>query len=247
MRVEHIGDATLYLGDCLEVLGTLKSVDAVVADPPFSFAGGSSNGMTSSADSQFFKHWLESVFRRLDAASKETAPWFLWCDWRTAAVFDSALSGAGERYSRRWVTQVLAHDREMVGMGSPFRNQLDWVAVIRGRKTDFGGRIPKTQPNVWREYWYYGKHEHHNAEKSVSFASRLVEWASNVGAVVLDFCMGSGTTGVACACLGRKFIGIEIEPRDFDIACRRIEDAQRQGKLFEPKPAPEQVAIEGLA
>ena len=49
--------------------------------------------------------------------------------------------------------------------------------------------------------------------------------------------MGSGTTGVACAQLGRKFIGIEIEPRYFDIACRRIEDAYRQGKLFPDAPA----------
>lgn len=50
---------------------------------------------------------------------------------------------------------------------------------------------------------------------------------------IADPFMGSGSTGVACAQLGRKFIGIEIESRYFDIACRRIEDAYRQGKLFE--------------
>jgi site-specific DNA-methyltransferase (adenine-specific)/modification methylase len=52
---------------------------------------------------------------------------------------------------------------------------------------------------------------------------------------ILDPFMGSGTTGVACAQLGRKFIGIEIEPKYFDIACRRIEDAYRQKPLF-PEP-----------
>jgi DNA modification methylase len=57
--------------------------------------------------------------------------------------------------------------------------------------------------------------------------------------------MGSGTTGVACANLGRKFIGIEIEPKYFDIACQRIEDAQRQSKLFEPEPVPEQTSLLG--
>ena len=57
--------------------------------------------------------------------------------------------------------------------------------------------------------------------------------------------MGSGTTGVACVRLGRKFIGIEIEPKYFDIACKRIEEAQRQGRLFdEPAPKPEQQAME---
>ena len=56
---------------------------------------------------------------------------------------------------------------------------------------------------------------------------------------ILDPFMGSGTTGVACANLGRKFIGIEIEPKYFDIACRRIEDAYKQPRLFdEPKPQP---------
>jgi site-specific DNA-methyltransferase (adenine-specific) len=49
--------------------------------------------------------------------------------------------------------------------------------------------------------------------------------------------MGSGTTGLACAKLGRKFIGVEIEPKYFDIACRRIEEAFRQGDLFTPTPA----------
>ena len=66
------------------------------------------------------------------------------------------------------------------------------------------------------------------------------------GAVVLDPFMGSGTTGVACAKLGRSFIGIEIEPKYFDIACKRIEAAYAQGDLFiEPPAKPEQ--LDGLA
>lgn len=61
---------------------------------------------------------------------------------------------------------------------------------------------------------------------------------------ILDPFMGSGTTGVACVNLGRKFIGIEIEPKYFDIACRRIEEAYRQPRLFaEPTPKPKQEAL----
>jgi len=52
------------------------------------------------------------------------------------------------------------------------------------------------------------------------------------GKIVLDSFMGSGTTGVACVELGRKFIGIEMEQKYFDIAVRRISEAQRQGRLF---------------
>ncbi len=63
----------------------------------------------------------------------------------------------------------------------------------------------------------------------------LIQKAPN--GIILDPFMGSGTTGVACAKLGRKFIGIEIEPKYFDIACKRIEDAYRQGDLFVDPPA----------
>ena len=55
---------------------------------------------------------------------------------------------------------------------------------------------------------------------------------SRPGDIVLDPFMGSGTTGVACMNLQREFVGIEIEPKYFDIACRRIEDAQRQARMF---------------
>jgi DNA modification methylase len=58
------------------------------------------------------------------------------------------------------------------------------------------------------------------------------------GQVILDPFMGSGTTGVAAAKLGRKFIGIEIEPKYFDIACRRISDALKQPDMFIEKPKP---------
>lgn len=74
--------------------------------------------------------------------------------------------------------------------------------------------------------------ELHPCPKPLATMYQLVELGTNYGQVVLDPFMGSGTTGVACMNLGRKFIGIEIEPKYFDIACRRIEDAQRQVRMF---------------
>ena len=62
---------------------------------------------------------------------------------------------------------------------------------------------------------------------------------------ILDPFMGSGTTGVAALQLGRSFIGIGREPKYFDIACRRIEQAHAQGQLFEPtQAAPVQLGLE---
>lgn len=67
-----------------------------------------------------------------------------------------------------------------------------------------------------------------------------IEQCKNNPEIILDPFMGSGTTGVAAIQLGRKFIGIEREPRYFDIACERISRAQAQGMLFDPAPMPKQ-------
>jgi DNA modification methylase len=87
----------------------------------------------------------------------------------------------------------------------------------------------------------------HPAVYPVNFAKHLVLTFSGDGHTILDPFMGSGTTGVACAKLGRKFIGIEIEERYFTIACKRIEEAYRQADLFikrdEPAPKPVQEAL----
>ena len=72
----------------------------------------------------------------------------------------------------------------------------------------------------------------HPCPKPDSWMNWLIGRASIENEIVLDPFMGSGTTGVACMNLGRKFIGIEIEPKYFDIACRRIDDAQRQQRLI---------------
>jgi len=74
----------------------------------------------------------------------------------------------------------------------------------------------------------------HPTEKNVGLMKALVKRTSGV---VLDPFMGSGTTGVAAVQMDRKFIGIEREQRWFDIACKRIEDAQRQGSLFQEQAA----------
>lgn len=225
--------AELIHGDCLDVMRGMPdaSVDAVITDPPFAFAGGLSNGMTSRVDSQFFEHWLVDVCRELIRIVRPGGCMGVWCDWRTASVLDRALERASQRYEPWYVTQMLVHNREMIGMGKPFRNQCDFIAVVRGRKTDFGDRIPNTTPNWFSEYSYYGKHANHPAEKTVGAARRLVEWLCPVGGVVLDPFAGSGTTGVAAIDAGRAFVGIERDDVFADTARRRIAEAQAQTTL----------------
>mgnify|MGYP003430706871 CR=1 FL=1 len=68
----------------------------------------------------------------------------------------------------------------------------------------------------------------HPTEKPVALFEYLIKTYTNEGETVLDNCMGSGTTGVACINTNRNFIGIELDQGYFDIACKRIEEAQRQ-------------------
>ena len=89
-----------------------------------------------------------------------------------------------------------------------------------------------------------GERNGHPCPKPLKISLWLVEGFAKPRQTVLDPFMGSGTTGVACVNLGRKFIGIEKEPRYFDIACKRIEEATRQGRLFEePAQKAEQCAL----
>jgi DNA modification methylase len=85
----------------------------------------------------------------------------------------------------------------------------------------------------------------HPTQKPVALMSQLLDVAVPEGGTVLDCFMGSGSTGVACVHSGRSFIGIEREPKYFDIACRRIEQAYAQRPLFEAEPAktPEQLGL----
>jgi len=84
----------------------------------------------------------------------------------------------------------------------------------------------------------------HVCPKPLNIMENTVQRYTEQDATILDPFMGSGTTGVACANLGRKFIGIEIEPKYFDIACRRIEQAYKQPRLFaEPVSKPVQLSI----
>jgi DNA modification methylase len=202
-----IGGATLYLGDCLEILPTLPKVDAVITDPPYGIAdiwvGGSErHGWTkANAEAKVRNQWdaeplNEATVGVLLAAADEHIIW-------------------GGNYfplppRRCW----LVWNKPERGF-SLAEAELAWTskdAVVRvfdGPRSD-QGRVHPTQKPVGLMRWCVAK---------------------TTGTVIDPF-MGSGTTGVACMNLGRKFIGIEIEPKYFDIACERIENAQRQERLF---------------
>jgi hypothetical protein len=237
VKVE-IGDAVLYLGDCLEILPTLPKVDAVITDPPYGIAlqlgmgggykgdGGMWAGVGISGD--------EDVSARDAALQLADAPFAAFAsprrapppEFRAVVVWDKGEhTGAGD-LSMPWKPSF-----ELVYVGGR-----GWSANHRGggviRFNAVAGCVADRNDGA----------RFHPFEKPAALMAHFVERAP--AGVICDPFMGSGTTGVACAQLGRKFIGIEIEPKYFDIACRRIEQAYAQGKLFqEPLPKQEQAAL----
>lgn len=253
-RKEVIGDCTLYLGDCLEVMPTLGEFDAVVTDPPFEAQAHTAMRRTQSSIKSGEKVALD--FAPITEEARRFVPewasgfckgWLLaFCQVEAVSDWRYAMEAAGLRYKRgmAWVKpdsspqfngQMPAQGFECVAAA--------WCGVGASRWNG-GGRRGVFTHNT------NGPHRQgeHPTEKPVALMGELVELFSDVRAKLLDPFMGSGTTGVACVQLGRKFTGIELDPKYFDIACKRIEEAYKQPRLFEepaPKPVQEQISFDG--
>lgn len=223
-RVERIGDATLYLGDCREILPTLGKVDAVVTDPPYGI--GLEYGTSFSDDEAYVSQLVASVLpwamensnRTLVTSGNQCQYLYPRPKW-TLAWVTPAGSGSGPWGFSCW-QPILAY------------GNCPYLASGKGRRADIIMHTEASEKNG------------HPCPKPIRFMERLVERASLDGHTVLDPFMGSGTTGVACARLGRKFVGIEIEPAYFDIACQRLTKALQQPDMFiSPIPKPTQEAL----
>lgn len=224
-----IGDCRLLLGDCLEILPTLDKVDAVVTDPPYGI------GYKSTLMGLGAQEFEEIANDHGEINMREILNFSDQCIAFGANNFPEHLPHRG-----RW----LCWDKRTIDgsadrmMGSPF--ELAWsnktkgfdkiVRVLHGGvvNADGGKRVHPTQ-------------------KPIQVMVESIQWSAPHAETILDPFMGSGTTGVACAKLGRKFIGIELEPKYFDIACDRIQKAYDEPDLFiEPPKKAEQLDIEGI-
>jgi len=226
MKIETIGNATLYLGDCLEILPTLGKVDAVITDPPYGISYVSAwrkQGPTEMLANDNVAP-LDSVIG-MASALNDGGAMYLATRFDVAAQWNSAVRDAGLTLKTPIFWDKGNHTSG--DLDGDFGAQVEiFIFAHKGRHLLRGRRLA----NLWRvPREVYGDHP---TPKPVALIERMTSCSTDKGQVVLDPFMGSGTTGVACMNLGRKFIGIEIEPKYFDIACERIENAQRQGRLF---------------
>ena len=215
----------LIQGDCREVLPTLGKVDAVVTDPPYGIGfpyfsyddteealihliDGFVPACRAIANRIIITPGVSNIFRY------PKPDWVAAWTWETTATF-------GFLGFSQW-QPILFYGKDLPGFGSV-------NGVVKSDRIHFTGGSAKINKS---------EGEGHTCPKPLSFTQRLLLRFSSEGEIIVDPFMGSGTTGVAAVKLGRRFIGIEIEPKYFDIACRRISEALKQPDMFIERPAP---------
>lgn len=213
-RVEHIAEGvTLYLGDCRELLPSIGKVDAVVTDPPYGI--GEDGGK----------------FRGRSGQGHRVLPKMGWDrDTPSLETFDLMRSVSAE--------QIIWGGNYFTDKLPPSKGWLYWQKLMGGDFSD-GELAWTSRDKALREFTICNKM--HGKEHPTQKPDELMVWCLELlpsAQTILDPFMGSGTTGVAAVKLGRKFIGIEIEPKYFDIACRRISEALKQPDMFIEKPKP---------
>jgi site-specific DNA-methyltransferase (adenine-specific) len=228
-RVQVIGDCTLILGDCLEILPTLNKVDAVITDPPYGI------GWKPRVNHQD-QPWVDEI--NFDIRDFLVARFHLF--WGGQYFADKLPAAEG------WLTWC----KRPVDMN--FANDGRSYSTAEMAWRDWGKA--KFICHVWDGGMRAGAAENrtfcHPSQKPIEVMEWCVRQLPADADTILDPFMGSGTTGVACAKLGRRFIGIEIEPKYFDIACRRIEETYRQADLFiehAKRQKPESIDLFGSA
>lgn len=230
-----LGDATLFNGDCLDVMGQLKpmSIDAVITDPPYMIGAISTGNATSKsggwADMENAAWWYAEWLKLARRALKQEGFACVFGNWRSLPTLLYAFAKI------QWpVDSLLIWDKEWIGPAGPRQLRPTYEVVI------FAG-MPKAKiddrsaSDVYRCKWMAGqmKTTDHAAEKPVALMRHLIRLTTNPGDTVLDCFMGSGTTGEAAFLEKRKFIGIEREVEYFTgIAVPRITGAQQVQSLF---------------
>jgi DNA modification methylase len=202
--VVTIGNATLYHGDCRDIIPALPPVDCVVTDPPYSYDG-------------------NEFYFPVDAVDEALAAFIAS---RHCLVFYPSLGAiAGTPTAVHvWHKAVPIHPNSETG--NVAGHHYERIAEYNGRKKCRVFRAAAIMPNFAA---CAAELTPHPTQKPLNLMQSIV---SETKGTVFDPFTGSGSTGVACVVLGRPFVGVEIQRKYFDIACERIAAAQSQGRLF---------------
>jgi len=235
----------LYHGDCLDILPTLEpgSVDCVVTDPPYSSGGAYRSDRTQPTDAKYqhtaetnrnyatfsgdnrdqrsFERWCHMWMRDALFATREGGIFASFIDWRNVSSMIDAVQVAGWVYRGLVPWHKGTDQRPRKGW---FRANVEYLVMGSCGPILTGHLAPGECADGVIYCRVNGIEKLHQTGKPVEVCEALIDMRPDM-VQVLDPFMGSGTTGVACVQTGRRFIGIEIERKHFDIAVGRIEAA----------------------
>lgn len=233
---EIIGDCTLYLGDSMEIMPTLAPVDLIVSDVPYPLTTGGVSKSSKTMSGIFSAHNYANdgqlimatvpfpdMMKALYGALAEDADCYVMSNDKNVYPLMDAAFEAGFSLHNLLVWDKIAPTANRWYM----KNCEFTIYLWKGRA--------KTINNPGSKQILRGgveKESGHPTEKPVHLMAEYVGNSSLPGQTVLDPFMGSGSTGVACVQTGRKFIGIELDQRWFDVACRRVEFAYKHPDMF---------------
>ncbi len=252
MKEERIGDCRLILGDCLEAMAAIEagSVDMIWTDPPYGHSNhdgdlnsrlndhrGIESKPIANDDAEGMRRVVDGML--LEAARVLNDDCCCCC---------CCCGGGGPRPTFAWVADRMDRDglsffhsviwdKKNPGIGWRYRRQHEMVMVSHKA----GGKLLWANDDIAARNIFSmmpPRERVHPNEKPVGLVEHFISLHTLPGQLVLDPFMGSGTTGVACAQMGRAFIGIELDAEHFETACKRIDEAYRQPSLFIPKPTP---------
>jgi site-specific DNA-methyltransferase (adenine-specific) len=242
-RIERIGNATLYLGDCREILPTLGKVSHIISDPPYEASLHLSAAKISNLRKDSGPELKAIPFAAIDGIRADIVNlsasicqgWFIaFCTVEGVWKWAEQINLSTMKYKRACIWVKPDSTPQLNGQG-PAQGAECFVTAWAGTghaKWNAGGKR-----GVYRHMVNPSdRHGGHPTEKPWRLFAELLTDFTRMGETILDPFLGSGTTGVACAKLGRSFIGIELDEGYFDIACERIAKAYAQPDFFVAPP-----------
>lgn len=211
----EIGKCTLYLGDCRDILPTLGKVDAVVTDPPYGI------GYVHSGKGGCLARSTQFGGKAIIGDDQQFDPSFLLGEWESI-IFGANHFADKLPPSPCW---LIWDKRDGICNNDQADCELAWCSIKKP------ARLVRHLWNGMLKASERGQERVHPTQKPIA----VMQWClTHVpdARTILDPFMGSGTTGVACVKMGRSFIGIELDPDYFEIACQRVRDAYAQPDMF---------------
>lgn len=216
-------------GDCLELMKKIpdKSIDLVVTDPPYLISYKTNyrkdkthkfcTEINGDDDEELIRNYMSECFRIL----KDNSAMYCFCSAKTLSTFTSISESSGFKLKN---TIIWVKNNWTAGdLKAQFGQQYEPLLLLnKGRKEFTGKRLT----DVWMFNRVSGKSLVHQNQKPVELIEQCILKHSNEGDIVFDGFLGSGTTAVACVNTNRHYIGFELDPRYYDIACKRLNEAR---------------------